>query len=342
LQSLQKAVQDQSEHFHSHYLLGQTYLKLGQLAEAEESLYKAHQLRRHRRDVTILHARNLADQKKYEKEIAFLHSVLTDTTTDTELFSMLGDAYYGQAAQDTNGSLKSAHFDSSAMFYKQSLAIDPKQPRLTYRVATGYYNSDRFDSAIVYYQKTLELEPDKCGAMINMGYSYGRKEKWVDAIAALRRGVACDTTNVGAYSYLASILATKDSTNAALTIYQRVVTLDSANCDAYGQMGFIYFQRQQFPAAIRNLQKAVQHCPSRADFWSFYGHANYQQFMIVRTEIRDAHDGEIPGAELMEKGGGYLQNAERGYSQALRYKPGDKDIKDALDAVKDYKKRLGG
>ncbi len=342
LEPLQNAVRDQPNHFHSHFLLGQNYLKLARLAEAEASLRRAHQLRPQRRDVVVLHAKTLAEQKKYEGEIAFLRSVLKDTTTDVELLAMTGDAYYSLASQDTVLSVKSSHYDSAAVFYKRALAADPNQARLTYRVATGYYNSDQFDSAIVYYQRTLALEPEKCGAMVNMGYSYGRKEKWVDAIAALRRGTACDTANVPAYAYLASILATRDSTNAALTLYQRIVVLDSANCDAYGQMGFIYFQRQQFQPAIRNLQRAVQYCPSRADFWSFYAHANYQQFMIIRTEIRDAHDGEIPGPELLEKGGSYLQNAERGYGQALRYKQGDKDLQDALDAVKDYKKRLGG
>lgn len=342
LEPLQNAVHDQPGHFYSHHLLGQTYLKLGRLADAEASLFQAHQLRPQRRDVIQLHAKTLADQKKYEGEIAFLRSVLSDTTTDAELLAMAGDAYYNLATQDTVSKLKVSHYDSAAVFYKRSLATDSNQARLTYRAATGYYNSDQFDSAIVYYQKTLELDSAKCGAMISMGYSYGRKEKWVDAVAALRRGLVCDTANVPAYAYLASILAARDSINAALYIYQRVVALDSANCDAYGQMGFIYFQRQQFQPAIRNLQKAVQYCPSRADFWSFYAHANYQQFMIVRTEIRDAHDGEIPGPELLEKGGGYLQGAERGYAQALRYKPGDKDLKEALDAVKDYKKRLGG
>ncbi|MFH1011138.1 MAG: tetratricopeptide repeat protein [bacterium] len=341
LEPLLGAVRDQPEHFYSHYLLGQTYLKLGRLSEAEASLGKAHELRPQRRDIIVLLAKTIADQKKFEDEVAFLRSVLTDTTTDEELLAIAGDAYHNLATRDSIASRKSLYHDSAAVVFKRSLAVNPTQPRLTYRLATGYYNMDQLDSAIVYYQKTLELEPDNCGAMINMGYSYGRKEKWADAISSLRRGAACDPANVGTRSYLASILAARDSTNAALSVYQEVVTLDSANCDAYGQMGFIYFQRQQFLPAIRNLQKAVQYCPSRADFWSFYGHANYQQFMAIRTDIRDAHDGLIPGEELLEKGGSYLQSAERGYAQALRYKPGDKDLKEALDAVRDYKKRIG-
>jgi tetratricopeptide (TPR) repeat protein len=341
LEPLQKAVEDRPSHFYSHYLLGQTYLKLGRLPEAEESLFRAHELAPHRRDVILLQAKTLADENKYESEIAFLRTALGDTTTDVELLALAGDAYYNTASRDTLSSLKVAHYDSAAIFYKRSLTLDSSQARLTYRLATDYYNTDQFDSAIVYYEKTLEIQPDNCGAMINMGYAYGREEKWSDAIAALRRGTACDTTNVNSLSYLASILASRDSTSAALIVYQEVVALDTSNCDAYGQMGFIYFQRQQYLPAIRNLQKAVQYCPTRADFWTFYGHSNYQQFMAVRAEIRDAHDGLIPGDELLSKGGGYLTAAERGYAQALRYKPGDKDLKDALDAVRDYKKRIG-
>lgn len=341
LEPLQKAVHDRPKHFYSHYLLGQTYRHLGRLPEAEESLREAHKLRPHRREVVVLLLKTLVDQDKYADEVELLHSVFTDTTTDAELLTMAGDAYYNLASRDTVHELKSIRYDSAAVFFKRSLAADPAQPRITYRVATVHYNNDQLDSAVVYYQKTLDLELEKCGAMINMGYSYGRMERWTEAIAALRHGTACDTSNVPARSYLASILAAQGFQNDAIKVYEEVTALDSANCDAYGQIGLIYFNRQQFVAAIRNLRQAVTYCPKRGDYWSLYGNANWSYFLDIRGQIRDSHDGLIPGDELLEKGGSYLAGAERGFANALRYKPGDKDLKEAFDAVKAYKKRLG-
>ena len=339
---LQGAVADRPEHFYSHYLLGQSYRNLGQLEEAEASLLIAHELRPQRRDVILLLTKTLKDEKKYDAEIGFLRTVLTDTTTDVELLELAGDANYALGARDTVKERKTLHYDSAAVFYKKSLSVKPGQPRLTYRVATVYYNLDELDSAIVFYKKTLELQPEKCGAMITMGYSFGRLQKWVEAVAALRQGVACDKKNVAARSYLASILASRDSTSAAIEVYKDVTRLDSANCEAYGQIGLIYFNREQFVPAIRNLRQAVNYCPDRGDYWSLYGYANWSHFLIIRGQIRDLHDGLIPGDELLEKGGTYLRAAENGFAKALRFNPGDKDLKETSEAVKDYKKRIGG
>ncbi|MBU1707404.1 tetratricopeptide repeat protein [bacterium] len=339
---LQGAVKDRPEHFYSHYLLGQSYRNLIQLEEAEASLLSAHKLRPQRRDVTLLLTKTLKDERKYSVEIGFLRTVLPDTTKDAELLELAGDAYYALGAQDSVKEQKMVHYDSAAVFYKRSLNADPEQSRLTYRVATVYYNLDELDSAIVFYKKTLELQPDKCGAMITMGYSYGRLQKWVEAVSALRRGAACDLTNVAARSYLASILAARDSTSAAIKVYEEITRLDSANCEAYGQMGLIYFNREQYVPAIRNLKQAVTYCPERGDFWSLYGYANWSHFLNIRGQIRDSHDGLIPGDELLEKGGAYLRGAETGFEKALRYNPGDKDLKETYEAVKEYKKRIGG
>ena len=339
---LKGAVEDRPEHFYSNYLLGQSYRNLVQLENAEASLRRAHELRPQRRDVTLLLTKTLKDERKYSEEIGFLRTVLTDTTTDTELLELEGDAYYALGARDTVKEQKMLHYDSAAVFYKKSLDVIPEQPRLTYRVATVYYNLDELDSAIVFYKKTLELQPNRCGAMITMGYSYGRLQKWVEAVASLRQGAACDSTNVAARSYLASILASRDSTSAAIQVYKDVTRLDSSNCEAYGQMGLIYFNREQFVSAIRNLRQAVNYCPERGDFWSLYGYANWSHFLIIRGQIRDLHDGLIPGDELLEKGGSYLRAAENGFAKALRFNPGDKDLKETFEEVKDYRKRIGG
>jgi len=342
LEPLQAAVKDRPKHFYSQYLLGQTYRNLGDLPMAERSLREAHELRPHRREVIVLLAKTMEDQRKYAGEIGFLRSVFVDTTTDAELLTMAGDAYYNLASRDTVGQLKALHYDSAAVFFKRSLAADPAQPRITYRVATVHYNNDQLDSAIVYYKKTLELEPDKCGAMINMGYSYGRMKKWTEAIEALRQGTLCDNVNVSARSYLASILAARGFQNDAIKVYEEVTRLDSANCDAYGQMGLIYFNQEQYVPAIRNLRQAVTYCPDRGDFWSLFGYANWSHFLKIRERIRDSHDGLIPGDELLAEGGDYLSGAERGFGQALRFKPSDKDLKETYEAVTEYKKRLGG
>lgn len=341
LEPLQAATKDRPDHFYSHYLLGQTYRKLGRMPEAEQSLWNAYELRPQRRDVQILLATTLADERKYGEQIELFRSVIADTTSDAELLVMGGDAYYNFASRNAERESKPLYYDSAVVFFKRSLVSAPAQPRITYRVATVHYNNDQFDSAVVYYQKTLKLQPEKCGAMINMGYSYGRMEKWPEAIAALRQGTACDASNVSARSYLASILAAQDSLNAAIVVYETVVSMDSTNCEAYGQMGLIYFNREQYVLAIRNLRQAVTFCPNRGDFWSLYGYANWSQFLRVRERIRDSHDGLIPGDELLAKGRDYLDAAERGFEKALRYKPGDKDLKETLKAVTDYKKRLG-
>jgi tetratricopeptide (TPR) repeat protein len=342
LEPLKAAVKDRPKHFYSQYLLGQTYRNLGDLPEAEKSLCEAYELRPQRREVVVLLTKTMEEQGKYANEIGFLRLALADTSTDAELLTMVGDAYYSLAARDTVSALKSFHYDSAAVFFKGSLAANPAQPRITYRVATVHYNNDQLDSAIVYYRKTLELEPEKCGALINMGYSYGRMKKWTEAIEALRQGTVCDKSNVSARSYLASILAAQGFQNDAIKVYEEVVVLDSANCDAYGQMGLIYFNQEQYVPAIRNLRQAVTFCPDRGDFWSMYGYANWSHFLKIRERIRDSHDGLIPGDELLAEGGDYLSAAERGFGQALRFKPGDKDLKDTYEAVKDYKKRLGG
>lgn len=342
LEPLQAAASDRPDHFFSHYLLGQTFRKLARLEEAEASLRTALALRSGDRDLQLLVAQTLLDQKKYEAEAGFLHALLGTSPDDAELLLMEGDAHYTIASRTEDNALKALQLDSALVCYKQSLAAQPGQARIAYRVATIYYNSDRPDSAIAYYKKTLALEPERCGAIVNMGYSYGRVKRWTDAIGALRRGVACDPENVQAHAYLASILAAQDSTSAALDIYRRVIALDPGHGEAYGQMGLIHFNRENYQTAIENLRRAVALNPANGEYWSLLGYANWSQFLKIRETIRDSHDGLIPGDELLAKGDGYLKEAERGFSKGLQHKPGDKDLKETLQAVEAYRKRLGG
>ncbi len=342
LQPLQAATRDRPEHFLSHYLLGQTLNRLGRLQEAEASLRKSMELRPQRKDIQELLVKILAEEKKYGEEIELLNLMMSGGGADPDLLAMEGEAYYMLASLNNDEAAKSRHQDSALVYYKRSLAAFPDQPRITYRVATILYNSDEFDSAAVYYWKTMKLQPENCGAMINMGYSYGRLAKWSEAIHALRMGAECDKNNKAALSYLASILAARDSLNAAVEVYQNVIALDPEDCEAYGQTGLIYFNKEQYAQAIRSLYKAVTYCPARGDYWKLYGYANWSHFLKIRENIRDSHDGLIPGDELLEKGGSYLEAAEKGFDRALRYEPNDNDLKETLKAVTDYLNRLTG
>ncbi len=322
LEAALKNAKEQNFYFCTMY--GQALREIKRQAEAQEWLEKAYALKPAEISTARALALNSFDLKNFDRAVEVLKPLISTPDAGVGDYTKLGEAYYNLAGRD---SLTIAFYDSSALYLKKALELNPTSSRLAYIIGMSHYNKDQYDSAAVYYEIVVSLDSTNYQAYYKLGYCYLKLERYKETIARLRVALTIDSTSVPARMMLAQTLGFVDSTRAAKLEFQRILQMDPQQGDAYGALGFIYLreasnlpedaERETVKAAWGRaadmLRKATELSPNSVGYWIGYGHSVYN--------LRE------------------FELAENAFRRALKIDPGNKDAKNGLEAVEKVKAR---
>jgi len=305
-------------------MYGQALREVRRLEDAQGWLEKAYALKPAEVSTARALALNSFDLKKYDRAVEVLKQLIVTPEATANDYAKLGEAFYNRAGKDAQ---TRPFYDSSAVYLKKGLELNPTSSRLAYIIGMCHYNKDQYDSAAVYYEIVVSLDSTNYQAYNKLGYCYLKLERYKEAIARLRVALTIDSTSVPARMMLAQTLGFVDSTRAAKQEFQKIIQMDPQQGDAYGSLGFIYLreasnlpedaERETVKAAWSRtadvLRKATELSPNNVAYWIGYGHCVYN--------LRE------------------FDQAENAFRRALKIDPNNKDAKTGLETVEKVKAR---
>lgn len=272
---LEKADALQPQTFEILFNLGQTYLRIGELARAEvilnralklkpesaETLYlmaqvdqddsrpvdalellvRAHKLAPGNTDIIFLMARISMTQNYYEDAIPLLESGIKMAPQRADLRAALGESEFmaGKTEKALEEFQKLVELDSSARSYAF--------------LGLAYRHLGRFDAARQAFQKGLTLDPHNASCLFNMGFIEERQGNAPKAEAYFQQTLRSNPNFSDALLELANLRTSQKKFPEAAGLLRRYIKLSHDPATGYYKLAMVERAMHDMPAAQRDL-----------------------------------------------------------------------------------------
>ncbi|MFV2045202.1 MAG: XrtA/PEP-CTERM system TPR-repeat protein PrsT [Anaerolineales bacterium] len=272
---LKNALQQNPENSQARWLLGNTYLKLGNGPTAEKELRRAPELGVVEESIIIPLGKSLLLQEEYSRvisEIQPLGSLSVDTRA--QIHALRGDAFLGEGKLD-----EASDEFQSAMDIKEDLA----EAQLGHaRVALV---SRKPEEARIWIKKVLEDSPPSADAWSLLGDLEAFEGKNEEADDAYGKAIALAPNNsVHFLKRAMARLSLKDYKGAASDLETLNRRLPSHPAIAYTQ-GLLHFQQEQYSEAQEAFENTLKYNPNDMNAVFYLGMSHAAQGHIEQGEM---------------------------------------------------------
>ncbi len=289
-------------------MLGEAYLKLNRISEAETVL-RAALAKKEDASVRKLLADILMAGKKFDLASDLWKPLVGTPDFDANRFLRLVDITTRFWSQDTS---KRIVFINQIGLMKQVYLADTTQRNFLGKIGLLYYTIDQYDSAASWYRRKLALEPKNDTTWINLGYALKELDRSDDAIAAIRTGLAINNTNIAPYGVIVDILQKSKREKDAISLLDSISTRKDFDLNMYIRLAGLHYGAKQYSKSLSVLEKADAAFPNSANVWLWSGINWYMRYAAE------------PGNT------GYLSKAKSAFQKALQFDPNNAEAKDYL------------
>ena len=142
-------------------------------------------------------------------------------------------------------------YDKAEDYYRQAIAVDPKNPTPLNSLGYCYMNQRRLDDAIEYFHKAIDLAPMEPKYNNNLALAYGLKKDYGQAFKYFRRVSSEDV----AYYNMSAIFAMNHDDERAKSALQQVVAINPNHREAQRMLA-TYQEAEQDPESFSNQMMA--------------------------------------------------------------------------------------
>lgn len=214
-------------------------------------------------------------------------------------------------------------------FYRQALAIDPRQVDALHMLGLLAYQLGHHAAACEFISQALQVKPDFAEAHSNLGTVLQQLGRPDEAIASWRQALRIRPSMAEAYSNLGLALMEQGHFDEAVAQLREAVRLKPQYAEAHCNLGNVLDKQGQHEAAIGAYQQALRLRPDYADAYSNLGAtlhnlgrfedaaASCRQALRLQPDSALAHNNL--GLSLGEQQ--HQEEAIACYRAALRSKP---------------------
>ncbi len=200
------------------------YIKMGDYAGAIPYMREYVELR----PDDLLTMGNLAicynSQKMYDSSFAINQRILTQDTANVDALSSVGHYFrqsfidaadssrrYREAGNEAEANKwetsKDNFLDSSLVYYKRTIDVDPGNEQIQYLYGTYNYILSRWELAIEGFKAAAEINPKEADYWRSLGDSYIQTKAFAESAAAYEKVIEIDPTDVAIWEQLVSLYA---------------------------------------------------------------------------------------------------------------------------------------
>jgi predicted Zn finger-like uncharacterized protein len=264
----------------AHALLGDVFVRRGQLDKARETFAKALALDDESVGARIGYANALrdeadkADNPERSPELAqaiplYLAALAAQPKNPQVLFE------YGRALE-LQGDLPAA-----LSLYRDAAALDEKDPRPHLKMVAAYLEQGELTDAKTSLERgrTIEMASGTKSGEVRFWEARVAAEdgRIHDAVASLRLAVELEPRNALYHFWLGRVLEKNNSLYEAITYYERATQLNSRLGEAYRALGWTALERHQFDKARDAFERYKESAPHDRSIWVDIGESYTRQ-----------------------------------------------------------------
>ncbi|MCB9650189.1 MAG: zinc-ribbon domain-containing protein [Deltaproteobacteria bacterium] len=264
----------------AHTLLGDVFVRRGQLDKARETFAKALELDDEDIEARIGHANALRDEAAKSNdpgasaELAqaiplYLAALAAEPKNPQVLFE------YGRALE-LQGDLPAA-----LSLYRDAASLDEKDPRPHLKMVAAYLEQGEVAEAKASLERGRNIEMASGVKSAEVRYWEARvameDNRIHDAVASLRLAVDMEPRNALYHYWLGRALEKNNSLYEAITYYEKAVKLNSRLAAAHRAIGWTALERHQFDKARQAFEDYKESAPHDRSIWVDIGESYTRQ-----------------------------------------------------------------
>ncbi len=344
---LEQAARIAPHHAETHFLLGQTYERLGRFDHARAAYQRAC-------DEDASPIRRLSGMNAAVREIAGQQGALL---VDVDLlfeqqsehglvgFNLIEDYVHPTrqgheliARQIWEAMEGAGWFPGKAPAQQAAFdhILSQRRPQTPEKNAVWFYNQgvvlekqSQVEAAIKSYQEAVRLAPDYSSALLNLGKVLAETGQNAEAVTQYRKALRIRPDLVDAHTSLGAALTGMGHIDEAVAEYQEALRLGPNNAEAHNNLGVALAGRGKLDEAIAQYQKALEINPDHAEAHNNLGvtlsdrgrgqeaMAHFQKALQIQPDHAEAHNN----LGLIFAVRGKVDEATAHYQKALELKP---------------------
>jgi tetratricopeptide (TPR) repeat protein len=283
--SLHKALSNDSDNATAHYWLGNAFAQQHNEDQAESQWREAVKIRpdltdaqralaalalRHGDlDALLQTAQQIIAAQPYSADGFILKGIVdlnrekySDATQDAQQAMQRAPQSPAPYAQLGNIELIQKHYDQALTFYQQALDKDPSSGEGLSGLMNTYFVQKQFDKAIAAANAQIVKSPNNANFYDLLGTAlFNGKKDLPGAEAALRKAVELDKNNTDALEKLGKVQIQEGSADKALALYQQSIKDNPREVNFYILSGELYESKKDWDHAKSMYQQALSISP---------------------------------------------------------------------------------
>lgn len=278
--------------------IAKAYYNLNDDKKTLKFTQKAMELAPEDEEITVFLAKLYFEQKETEKaEILF--NKLAKNRTSAEVMDYLGQL-----------SLDERKYALAAEFFAKANAIDNKNAKYAYNLASAYFMNGWINEAGVYFHKAICLDPMNIEYHYSAAYMYFQGEKYTKALNELNTILEMQPDHKMSIVLKSMIDAKQGNVLAAKNALKSVIEKDDKDDFAYYAMALVYKDLLLKDESKEYLKKAIALKPDSLTYMSELLELetetkNYDSALTVAQKLIDINDRYVPSyiamAEIYEE-----------------------------------------
>jgi tetratricopeptide (TPR) repeat protein len=178
--------------------------------------------------------------------------------------SLLAVAAAGIAALALTSWHQVGYWRDSISLFERTLALIPKNPKVSFNLANEYRARGNVKEAIRHYRIALETDPNALRTLVNLGGALNSAGEHDAAIETCKAVLNLHPLHAHAYNNLGVALQMKGESASALASFRRAIELDSRQADAHSNLAKALSLQGKHEEAIAHYREALE-SPALAD-----------------------------------------------------------------------------
>ncbi len=244
-------------------------------------------------EAVILKSSILSKQKKHDKSISLLKSIIKDYDNKTELFYQIGIEYlflenYYESNYNFKKSLKYDYLDHSALynifycyemtketnelinFLKEYLSKNPYSEIGWHNLGKNYAKMKMNDEALVSYDYAIFSDDSFTSPYIDKGKLLEKMKRYDEAIENYREIISINPNSSYALFRIAFCYEKKHDNDNSLKYYLSCINEDPNMDKAFFRLSMYFYRNNDFKKALEFIEKAIKLNQEKSKYWKIY------------------------------------------------------------------------